>query len=105
MNPNNENNRPRPDGEPGENIITTAPSTAELEALAGRRASEGWQVETFDGRGGILPPRRAPRRRLLVPRVLDAEGRALGCLVLDERGTVRVLGPWEARISGPEAEA
>ncbi len=84
---------------------TTATAPAELEELAGRLAAMGWRVETFDGRGGILPPGRAPRRRLLVPRVLDAEGRVLGCLVLDERGTVRVLGPWEARVSGPEVEA
>nr|WP_300144297.1 hypothetical protein [Propionicimonas sp.] len=83
------------------NNNTTATAPAELEELAGRLAAEGWRVETFDGRGGILPPGRAPRRRLLVPRVLDAEGRALGCLVLDERGTVRVLGPWKARVSGP----
>lgn len=80
----------------------------ELDALARRFAGEGWHVTVLDVRGNPLPRQQQPagkgsrRWRLLAAKVVDSEGRALGCLVLDGKGLVRVLGPWEARVAGPE---
>lgn len=75
-------------------------TTEKFTEIASAMHAEGWRIVSLDIRGNELP-RRQQTTRLLAPRVVDSEGRRLGILALD-RGLVRVLGPWEARVIAPE---